>query len=230
MLFQHVIRALHRPWIHRVVLLRNEPILHARPVLPLLELSLALLLLLLFLLAEAEEAQDAALILVFVLLIFALRLVNTLLFLLLLPGLAGLATIPEATSICSGPNDISPALPVQQPLSTTGRHLTLPTVPRAHASSPSICLWKPTATLKCLLLIDKRYQLDEVNLGEDVPIDEAQVGLRLDGPDQGHEQVGAQVRTQLLSRLDRIGLDWSLHEGTETSECVKEEKIRILGL
>jgi hypothetical protein len=192
-LLQHVVRALHRPWVRRVVLLSNEPILHAGSVLPLLELFLALLLLLLFLLAKAEKTQDAALILVFIFLIFALRLVYTLLFLFLLSGLAGLATIPEATSICSGTSDISPALPVQQPLSTAGRHLTLPAVPRTHAGRPSVCLWEPTSSLKCLLLVDKRYQLDEVNLSEDIPIDEAQVGLRLDRTDQGHEKVGAQV-------------------------------------
>jgi hypothetical protein len=162
--------------------------LHAGPVLPLLELSLALLVLLLFLLAKAKEAQDAALILLFVVfLIFVLCSVCSLLFLFLLSGLAGLATISEGTSICSGTSNISPTLPVREPLSTTGRHLTLPAVPRTHAGRPSVSLWEPTASLKCLFLVYKIFQLDEVNLSEDIPIDEAQVRLCLDGPDQGHE-------------------------------------------
>ena len=79
------------------------------------------------------------------------------------------------------------------------------------------------------LLIDEGDQLDKIDLGEHVTIDETQVRLRLYRADQRHEEVCRNVRPEVLSRNDRIGFDRALHKGTEATQTVEEEQICILG-
>jgi hypothetical protein len=73
------------------------------------------------------------------------------------------------------------------------------------------------------LLVDEGDQLDKIDLGEHVTIDETQVRLRLYRADQRHEEVRRNVRPEVLSRNYRIGFDRALHEGTEATQTVEEE-------
>ena len=79
-----------------------------------------------------------------------------------------------------------------------------------------------------LFLIYECYQLDQVDLGENIPIDEPEVGLCFDRSDERHKDVHRDVCSQLLSLGNRISFDGTLHEGVEATEGIEEQKVGIL--
>ena len=167
MLINQILGLIHHSWVKSVMLRSDKSLLLLVTVNSLLYLSFTFLFLFFILLApEPQESEDTTFVLLILLLCLLCRktLLFVMLFLFLLLSCQVLMISRRLVqSLLLLPSDLI--------ISNSGitAYVTMGFQNRA-----------PSCTMKGLFFIDKGNQLDQIDFGENVSIDETQVGLRLD--------------------------------------------------